>query len=184
MKKIIVLSIFVFSAGSIFGYFFHINPDKQIIFGSKEFLGRGIGGQYSLNLFPGEQPSVSILGTIIGDGVGYKNNTRTIDCRKDRMECEVVSIDQIGPNQVGDLFPPTTYSITKWDMHEVVATSGDNIFECEKTTININLDAGTTEWVQEPINQSVPNCKDSDGKIYKWTIENPPYWQWEKNVKK
>jgi hypothetical protein len=40
---------------------------------------------------------VSIAGTLTGDGVANKNNTVSITCYQDRMECLIYSIAQIGP---------------------------------------------------------------------------------------
>jgi hypothetical protein len=44
---------------------------------------------------------VGVSGTLTGADIAYKNNTYAIACIKDRNECLVTSIEQIGPNQIG-----------------------------------------------------------------------------------
>ena len=56
--------------------------------------------------------SVEISGTLTGDGIAHKNNTISISCYKDRRECYIAYVEQIGPNQIGrmqnvDIFPIT-----------------------------------------------------------------------------
>jgi hypothetical protein len=76
---------------------------------------------------------VSISGTLTGEGVGNKNNTATVTCYQDRMECLTYSIAQIGPNQLGKLDVPSIFPITKWDNNEIVAIeSGDTLACVEK----------------------------------------------------
>jgi hypothetical protein len=47
--------------------------------------------------------SITISGTLTGDGIGYKNNTIRVSCYKDRRECYIASVEQIGHNQIGSL---------------------------------------------------------------------------------
>jgi hypothetical protein len=53
--------------------------------------------------------AVAISGTLTGDDISYKNNTHSIWCIKDREECLIASIEQIGEKQIGRLAYP--YSI-------------------------------------------------------------------------
>ena len=120
---------------------------------------------------------VTIKGTLAGDGVGYKNNSINVACYKDRGECLVSSIEQISSNQLNSLNGPSIYPITKWDAHEVIATGSADAVDCRRVTINLERETQTAVWVEEPINQSRAACKDADTKIYKWTIEDPPFWK-------
>ncbi len=120
---------------------------------------------------------VSISGTLTGEGVGNKNNTVTVACYQDRMECLTYSIAQIGPNQLGKLDMPGIFPITKWDNDEIVAVESGDTVACRKATVSIQRKMQTAVWVEEPINQTHRACKDTHTKIYKWTIEDPPFWK-------
>ena len=133
----------------------------------------------------GSFESLYVAGTLTGDGVGYNDNTMSIMCAKDKMECLVNSIQGISKAacQLSRLGSPTSYPITKWDNYSIVATDASpyDTFSCTKNTINIDLQSQVAELVQEPINQSSLSCKDfNDTKIYKWTIDDP---QWYKDFK-
>ena len=56
-----------------------------------------------MKIFTDSIYGVSITGTLTGDGVDYRNNTVTIVCYQDRMECWISRINQIGPNHMGSL---------------------------------------------------------------------------------
>lgn len=121
---------------------------------------------------------VYVAGTLTGPDIGYENNSTAITCYKDRMECLVYQVRQIGKNQIGRLDWPNSYPITKWAPEEVVASSGtDDAVNCNRTTISILRSTETALWVIEPINQSQAQCKDSNTKVIKWTIEDPPWWK-------
>lgn len=141
---------------------------EDIIFGSKVFYD---GGE-----------TVYITGTITGDGLAYKNNTVMITCYRDRKECLFHSVDQIGPHQIGRLDLPSVYPIAKWDASEIMATDSYPIHSsypvhCRKVTISIERKSENAIRVEEPINQTRAACKDADTKLYKWTIEDPPFWK-------
>lgn len=144
-----------------------VTKSDDMIFGIKSFTDNSqiLGG------------FVSISGTLTGDHVEYKNNTVTVSCYQDRTECEVSSIGQIGSNQLGSLYPPLIYPIIKWDTNEVVAQGIGDAGDCKRVTISLNRKTETAEWVSEPINQGWAACKDTENKIYKWTIEDPPFWK-------
>jgi hypothetical protein len=120
---------------------------------------------------------VYVAGTLTGEGLAYKNNTFAIACYKDRMECETISVDQIGNNQIGRLDAPTPYPVTKWDASEVVASGPGDLNQCKRVTISIGRKTQAALWVEEPTNQSTLACKNSENKIYKWTLEDPPTWK-------
>jgi hypothetical protein len=119
---------------------------------------------------------VSITGTLTGDGVGHKNNAVLIACYKDVRECLTYSVQQIGPNMIGRLEIPAAYPVVKWAADEIVAT-GSDLASCRKVTISVVRKTETAVWVEEPINQARAACIDADTKLYKWTIEDPPFWK-------
>ena len=120
---------------------------------------------------------VSISGTLTGEGVGNKNNTVSVTCYQDRQECLIYSIAQIGPNQLGKLDVPGIFPITKWDNDEIIAVESGDTVACRKATISIERNKETAVWGEDPINQTHPACKYTHTKIYKWTIEDPPFWK-------
>jgi hypothetical protein len=52
-----------------------------------------------------------------------------------------------------------------------VASEEASTFGCSKVTITITRKTETALWVEEAINQTTPQCMNSDGKIRKYTIE-------------
>jgi hypothetical protein len=137
--------------------------DDDITFAGKSFYDNGY--------------AVAISGTLTGDGVAYKNNSHSIWCIKEREECLIAAIEQIGEKQTGRLEYPYSIPVTQWTDYEVVATQDTAAYNCSKTTITISRKSQTALWVQEPINQAKPACQKSDTKIYKWTIEDSPGWK-------
>ena len=121
---------------------------------------------------------VEATGALTGAGVRHEDNATTIACYKERHECLVSSVEQIGPSQIGRLTAPTSYPIIKWDKYEIIATDGDNDpYACRKTTISLERQDETVLWVEEPINQVRAFCKNSDTNLYKWTMDDPPFWR-------
>lgn len=121
--------------------------------------------------------SVGISGTLTGDGLAYKNNTYSILCVKDREECLIASIEQIGERQVGRLDYAYSIPITKWNADEVVASQEPPDWICWKTTIRLERKTETALWVEEPINRSRPDCQKHDGAVKRYTIEDSLGWK-------
>ena len=144
-------------------------PSSEVIFDNKVF--------YDTEQTAFSDGVVSISGTLTGEGVGNKNNTVTITCYQDRMECVTYSIAQIGPSQLGKLDVPSIFPITKWDSNEIVAVESGDTVACRKATVSIERKTETAVWVENPINQTQPACKETHTKIYRWTIEDPPFWK-------
>jgi hypothetical protein len=138
--------------------------DDDLIFAPKNFADFG-------------DSVVGISGTLTGDGIGYKNNTYAIACYKERRACFISSIEQIGARQIGRMDYPYSYPIVKWDAYEVIAAEEPSMFGCNKATITTVRKRETALWVREPINQTRPECKDSDTRFYKWTIEDSLGWK-------
>lgn len=112
---------------------------------------------------------VGASGTLTGPGMAYPNSTYAIHCSKDRNECLVTSIEQIGENQIGRLEMPYAYPVKKWDAYEVIASDDS---ACIRTTISLVRKTEAVIWVEEPINQSNAQCKDSINSIRKFTLED------------
>lgn len=137
--------------------------DDDIIFDNKHFHDLG--------------DSIGISGTLTGDGLAYKNNTYSIFCVKDRQECFIASIEQIGERLVGRLDYAYSIPITKWNADEVVATQEASDLSCWKTTITLTRKTQTALWVEEPINRSLAQCQKLDGKVKYYTIEDSLGWK-------
>ena len=136
--------------------------DDDIVFAGKLFLDLPDYG------------SIGISGTLTGDGIGYNNNTINISCYKDRRECYIASVEQIGRNQIGRMQNVDIFPIIKWNDDEVVAVTELN---CIRTTIVLERKSKTAQYVREPINQTTQCLQFPDPKVYKWTIENSPGWE-------
>jgi hypothetical protein len=88
-------------------------------------------------------------------------------CYEDRMECWLISVNAIGGVKIGRMDAPYAYGIA-----EVVESQ----FSWLQTTITIERSTKQVPWVEEPVNQTLPLCKDAENKIRKYTIENSPGW--------
>jgi len=137
--------------------------DDDILFAQKNFADGGL--------------AVGISGTLTGDGVMYKNNTRSISCIKDKGECIIASIEQIGDHQIGRLDYVYTMPITRWTELEIVAADEPNDWSCVRNTVFLQRKAETALWVQEPTNTAKPQCKTADSNVRHWTIEDSLGWK-------
>lgn len=137
--------------------------DDDILFSNKNFTDLG--------------DSIGISGTLTGDGLAYKNNTYSIFCLKDRQECLIASIEQIGDRQIGRLDYAYSIPIAKWGADEVVAVQETSDLVCWKTTITITRKTETTLWVEEPINRSRSGCQKADDKIKRYAIDDSLGWK-------
>jgi hypothetical protein len=127
------------------------------------------------NYYDSEQ-MVAISGTLTGPGMAYPNNTYSIGCYQERKECWLTSVNAIGDEQVGRMDAPYEYDIRSWTNNEIVAVY-DGAFGCFKTTITIARTTKELLWVEEPVNQTKPFCKDAENKIRKFSIEDSPGWK-------
>ncbi len=73
------------------------------------------------------------------------------------------------------MYAPYANERRKWTQYDVVA-GFESQFSCLKTTITIERSTEEVLWVEEPVNQTLPLCKDAENKIRKYTIENSPGW--------
>jgi hypothetical protein len=86
--------------------------------------------------------------TMTGEGQAYPNNSYSIGCFKDRSECWLKSIQQIGNRLVSQIDTPYQYEIQKWTEHEIVA-GDDGTFGCYRITITIDRQSKEALWVEE-----------------------------------
>jgi hypothetical protein len=144
-------------------------PDDDIMFAKKVFFDSkqtALGDGY-----------VGISGTLTGKNLGYPNNTYAVTCTKEWKGCFVSYVQQIGPNQIGRMESPFGYPIVKWDDYEVIAQEEPNLFGCLRVTITIDRKTEALLWVEEPINQTKPSCKNVDSTLRKYSIEDSPGWK-------
>ncbi|HZR89970.1 MAG TPA: hypothetical protein VFB02_24460 [Bradyrhizobium sp.] len=160
---LIVGAIFGFIGGiGILIYFQERNKDTgemSIVFARK-------------NYYDSDQ-MVAISGTLTGPGMAYPNNTYSFGCYQDRKECWMTYVEAIGAQQIGRMDAPSAYDIRSWTKNEIVAAY-DGTFGCYKTTITISRATEQLLWVDEPVNQTKPFCKNAENKIRKFSIEDPP----------
>ena len=71
---------------------------------------------------------------------------------------------------------PYEVPIVKWNDYEVVAQDEVPLFGCFRTTMTIDRKRQALLWVDEPVNQTKPSCKDADTNIRKYSIEDAPGW--------
>jgi hypothetical protein len=132
---------------------------------------------FAPKLFVGSNIAVGISGTLTGDGVLFKNNTRSIWCNRERKECLISSISQVGANAIGRLAFAYAIPITRWTDSEVVAADEPGEVSCVKTTIFLQRKTETALWVQEPTNTAKPQCETADSQVRHWTIEDSLGWK-------
>jgi hypothetical protein len=138
--------------------------DDDIVFAPKNFADQG-------------DEFVGISGALTGTDIAYKNNTYAIACFKGRKECLVTYIEQIGPNQIGRIEYPYSYPVVSWTAAQVVASEEASTYGCSRVTITITRKTETALWVEEPVNQSTPQCAKSDGRVRKYTVEQSIGWK-------
>jgi hypothetical protein len=79
-------------------------------------------------------------------------------------------------NMVGRLDMPQIIPVVKWDRSEIVARDEVTELTCVRVTLTIERKQETALWVEEPVNQTTPFCKNADQKTRKYTIEDSPGW--------
>lgn len=160
MKQLLILTALILTFGEVAAA-----DDTSILFPKKAFLG---------DYF---EQSVSVSGTMTGEGIAYRNNQYGITCIREKMECWISSMEQIGPNQIGRMDSPYSYPVLRWTASEVVAGDTEPFINCAKVTITISKRAQTAYWVQEPVNQSQSFCFQAETRTLKWMIDDSIGWK-------
>ena len=122
---------------------------------------------------------VTVSGTLTGE-VEFPNNTCSIGCYRDLKQCWIACVQSIGGTQLGPITAPFFHEISSWTANEITATSSVSagvLIACYRTTIKIERLTEQVLWVEEPVNQSEPICKDSENKTRKSSIEDAPSWK-------
>jgi hypothetical protein len=173
MKMVIFIFGLIVGAIAAFGWIIYSETqkpkeDNQLVFAPKNFYDSGMNGEFG---------SVYISGTLTGKGLGYPNNTYAVSCYMRHKACFVAYVQQIGREQIGRMQNPADYPIVKWNDNEVVAREEPSLSGCYRVTMTIDRKLKTLLWLEEPINQTKANCRDSDTNIQKYTIEDSPQWK-------
>jgi hypothetical protein len=143
--------------------------EHDLIFPAKSFYDTGgVGRSISL---------VAISGTLTGKGIAYPNNQYSIGCYGEINECVVAYVEAIGGAQVSRMSAPARYPIVKFTAFEVVAQEELTEWNCIRTTFTIDRRQQMLLWVDEPINQTKPACKNTEQGIRKYTIEDSASWK-------
>ena len=119
---------------------------------------------------------VSMSGTLKGQ-LDYPDNTCGIACYRDLKQCWIACAQAIGAAQLGPITPPFSYDIRSWTDNEIVADSSissGELFACNQTTIKIARPTGQVLWIEKPVNQAEPICKDVESRIRTSSMEDGP----------
>jgi hypothetical protein len=120
---------------------------------------------FSPKIFYNNGNIVHVEGTLAGSGIGYKNNSSAITCYQKRQECIAIHIEAEGA-QVLSVGLPVSFAVRLWSADRIVADSPTLCGGLKTWTINLTQQAA--ELIENP-------CQG--GKIYHWTIEDPPFWK-------
>jgi len=119
----------------------------------------------------GEFGLVAIAGMLNGEGL--TSNTYAVSCYGKYRACFVASVEQVGERHIGRMEYPAAYPIVKWTEYEVVAQEEPSLgLGCFRVTITIDRKREALLWLEEPINQTKPSCKDADTAIRKFSLED------------
>jgi hypothetical protein len=160
------------------------------IFGLVVGLGCGAGGLIYLNelisteftrklYHDNNSDVVTVSGTLTGE-IEFPRNSCSIGCYRDLKQCWIACVQAIGGSQLGAITAPFFHQVSSWTDKEIVATSSafsGALFACYRTTIKIERLTEQVLWVEEPVNQTEPVCKDSENKSRKSSIEDGPTWK-------
>jgi hypothetical protein len=128
---------------------------------------------FPTKVFVGAKKYVAAQGTLSADWMAYKNNTFSFYC--DQEACIVVSINQIGPKQIGSMNGPIVYTTKRWTEDDEVVAEDDG--PCSRITITLDRKTESVLWVETPINQTALACKNVDDSVRKATLEEPLDWR-------
>jgi hypothetical protein len=142
--------------------------DDQIVFAGKAFYDSKQSGMDLL---------VAISGTLTGKGLAYPNNTYAVSCDKEYKGCFVSVCPTDWAQPIGRMDFPLASPIVKWNDYEIVAQEELSPIGCSRVTLTIDRKSQALLWLEEPANQTKPNCKDADTNVRKYSIEDSPRWK-------
>lgn len=122
---------------------------------------------------------VTVSGTLTGE-IEFPNNSCSLGCYRDLKQCWIACVQAIGGSQLGPITAPFFHEVSSWTDKEIVAKSsafsGASV-ACYRTTIKIERLTEQVLWIEEPVNQTEPICKDSENKSRRSSIEDGPKWK-------
>ena len=115
-------------------------------------------------------------GSVVGEGRVTMNGTMTGECyRKDGI-CQIYTIDQIGHNQVGQIYSDTA-TIRQWDDKILMAdTKGNNPDQCNYYEIRVYLPTEDISYTRFPQKKD-GDCANYEAKVVNWKIDDSYAWQ-------
>lgn len=127
---------------------------------------------------------LSITGSLVGDDVGYKNNTWKIICVDGEETCTVADVEEIGRDQLGEI------DVGKWEVTnynaQTITLDNNEPTSCGHPIIVINRVAKTVNYTNSPQNQDKDWCKKYNKFVHQvtartdaWQIGNPKQ-PWER----
>lgn len=117
---------------------------------------------------------VTVSGTLTGE-VDFPNNSCSIGCYRDLKQCWIACVQAIDASKLGPITAPFFHEVSSWTEKEIVATSSTSsgaLVACYRTTIRIERLTERVLWVEEPVNQTAPVCKDSENRSRTSSIED------------
>jgi hypothetical protein len=112
---------------------------------------------------------LQVIGGWTGKGLGYPNNSVTIQCRKTNMVCIIATSNQIGNNHVGDILLHER-EVTHWTPSIITVIFKDI---CVTQNITLNRRSKEVTYLTTPVGSSSSGCSKSDGNTYVWHLTDP-----------
>lgn len=127
---------------------------------------------------------ISVTGTLKGEGVGYRVNTWKIHCFAGQESCQVASVEEIGPEQLGDIHIEYM-KISSWN-DKTITLDSDDLSSCGHQILVLNRVAKVVTFTSSAQNFDKDYCRkfyNYDGKSSipsnSWEIGQPNQ-PWEK----
>lgn len=124
---------------------------------------------------------VAVTGTLIGNDVGYKQNTFSIRCVKGESVCRVADVEEIGKDQLGEI-NVTDWDVVTWTDTTIVIqdVGADDQTKCAQNSITLNRVGKTVSYDSIAKNSDKEWCK----KLHRpddhhWSI-GAPKQPWER----
>jgi hypothetical protein len=133
---------------------------------------------YSGQQLPNGQSWVFFSGAITGEEVGYPNNFFRAHCSEADRECQIITMRQIGRNQIGE--PDIeTWQVVRWTPDLIVVSSQQNTppLGCSRVILNILPRTEEVQYIREPINHTSPECYNMDMRLFRWSINETLWWK-------
>ena len=146
------------------------NEQKYMTFPQKGFINFGDGFQ--------------LRGSLVGEGKNKPiNGYMKITCERGESFCDLISIDQIGPKQLGD-FWQELLRVEEWTDTTVRLSSrlrpDAPVEACNYYEIRVNLADETATYTRIPSPTFDDDCKEfygSNGETLQWRIDDGYRWQ-------